>query len=307
VLPADGGVLPPGSARSPATCWRQLGDPRRHLLEVDAMRFAHVPAGAFWMGEEGDRCAAAPQRHADYDYWIAETPVSVAQFAEFVTASGDQGMTRMRCVPGEPPARERELARCARLLCLAERALARACCRPAGRSRCRRKPSGRRRLAADCRSRVRSGYANIAQGFGRQRRAAAGQPAAKAQLPLGRRLGREQANAEKSIGETSTPGIFAGGQSPYGCEDLAGNVWEWTRSLWGTDWQKPDFGYPYDANDRLREDPGAPDKVWRVVRGGSWNDHRDDARCGVRLGSHPGDRLAIGFRVVLRSSPVLPL
>ncbi|HAY27689.1 MAG TPA: hypothetical protein DCY47_09350, partial [Candidatus Accumulibacter sp.] len=64
----------------------------------------------------------------------------------------------------------------------------------------------------------------------------------------------------------------------------------------------------YDAHDRRREAPAAPDEVWRVVRGGSWLDPRGDARCGVRRWYRPDGRDgSLGFRVVLRSSPVLPL
>ncbi len=43
-----------------------------------------------------------------------------------------------------------------------------------------------------------------------------------------------------------------------------------------------------------------------VVRGGSWNNHRDNARCAYRNRNHPGNRNdKLGFRVVLRSSHVL--
>jgi formylglycine-generating enzyme required for sulfatase activity len=59
-----------------------LGDTRHELLDVDQMRFAFVPRGAFWMGDEGDSEAPLHRNETlDYDYWIAETPVTVAQFA----------------------------------------------------------------------------------------------------------------------------------------------------------------------------------------------------------------------------------
>jgi formylglycine-generating enzyme required for sulfatase activity len=50
------------------------------------------------------------------------------------------------------------------------------------------------------------------------------------------------------------------GDSPYGCADMAGDVWEWTRSVYA--------GYPYDPQDG-REDPGAA--AARVIRGGAFH------------------------------------
>ena len=65
------------------------------------------------------------------------------------------------------------------------------------------------------------------------------------------------------------------------------------------------FGYPYDPRDARREALDAGDDLARVVRGGSWGLHRDDARCAFRGGNHPFYRLVdVGFRVVLRSPPV---
>ncbi len=87
---------------------------------------------------------------------------------------------------------------------------------------------------------------------------------------------------------------------------MIGNVFEWTRSLWGTDFNKPEFGYPYAPSTMAaRENLKAAGGVLRVVRGGSWNSHAVSARCAYRLRLDPDDRIGdIGFRVVLRSPPV---
>jgi formylglycine-generating enzyme required for sulfatase activity len=83
------------------------------------------------------------------------------------------------------------------------------------------------------------------------------------------------------------------GDSPYGCADMAGNVWEWCQSLW-----KP---YPYRA-DRRRESLRA--SGLRVMRGGGFHSDEGQVRCAhrraVRTDPFPDTG---GFRVVLAPDP----
>jgi len=76
--------------------------------------------------------------------------------------------------------------------------------------------------------------------------------------PWGSRFEPDRVNAGYTAG-TAAAGSYAGGASPYGVLDMAGNVWEWTSSLY-----RP---YPYDPG-AGREDPAA--RGARVNRGGSW-------------------------------------
>ncbi len=126
------------------------------------------------------------------------------------------------------------------------------------------------------------------------------------QYPWGDTFDAARCNVYESGLEDTTPiGIYTNGASPSACLDMAGNVWEWTRSLWGRNWEEPEFGYPYDPNDRNREDPAAPDEIWRVVRGGAFDDVGHLARCAYRYRLRPDYRhYNLGFRVVLRSPPV---
>ena len=96
---------------------------------------------------------------------------------------------------------------------------------------------------------------------------------------------------ESGVRTTGAVGCFAGGVSPYGCEEMAGNVWEWTRSLEGN------YPYPDDPSEReAREDLAS--KETRVLRGGSFFYEATDARCSARNRNHPDYRSGnIGFRV----------
>jgi formylglycine-generating enzyme required for sulfatase activity len=83
--------------------------------------------------------------------------------------------------------------------------------------------------------------------------------------------------------ETTALGQFPGGLSPYGCQDMAGNVQEWTSTLWGDQRSTGAFPYPYQARDG-REDAEATHltRVYRVHRGGSYQDEQAQLRCSAR-------------------------
>jgi formylglycine-generating enzyme required for sulfatase activity len=95
---------------------------------------------------------------------------------------------------------------------------------------------------------------------------------------------------------TSAVGCFPEGASPYGIEDMSGNVWEWTRSVWGP------YPYPSDVAGRAeREYLEVREGVRRVRRGGAFFSSPRSARCTVRLGSGPYPHGGgMGCRVVLR-------
>ena len=71
----------------------------------------------------------------------------------------------------------------------------------------------------------------------------------------------ERANFNQIYNGTTTVGCLAVGATPEGVFDLAGNVWEWTRSVYAS--------YPYDLNDG-REAPDDPHEKSFTLRGGAW-------------------------------------
>ena len=96
---------------------------------------------------------------------------------------------------------------------------------------------------------------------------------------------------DTGLGNTNAVGCFPGGASPYGCEEMSGNVWEWTRSIYQA--------YPYDPSDG-RENFEAGYDSRRVLRGGSWYHNQEYARVSRRYLYQPDvfDYLD-GFQVVV--------
>jgi len=98
------------------------------------------------------------------------------------------------------------------------------------------------------------------------------------------------ANFSGCGGDTAVVGTHGAGTSPYGVEDAAGNVAEWTG-----DWYEVD-GYASCATGCT--DPRGPtDGASRVIRGGAWSDPADGLRVSkrdARPSSFAGD--GVGFR-----------
>ena len=94
--------------------------------------------------------------------------------------------------------------------------------------------------------------------------------------------------AKTLTGVLKPGGSFPGGGSPYGAQDMAGNVSEWV-----ADWVGSEF---YHASpDRNPKGPDTGEK--RALRGGSWYNHANGARVALRRDSYPNHRAnTIGFR-----------
>jgi formylglycine-generating enzyme required for sulfatase activity len=120
--------------------------------------------------------------------------------------------------------------------------------------------------------------------------------------PWGNDFDPQKANTiETKLGDTSDIGKFSPqGDSPYGCADMAGNVWEWCN-----DWFNENKYKQRQAKEE--KDPQGPQAgSSRVLRGGSFRNFRWSARCAYRLRYLPNYLSGFfGFRVVV--SPIISL
>jgi formylglycine-generating enzyme required for sulfatase activity len=108
-------------------------------------------------------------------------------------------------------------------------------------------------------------------------------------------------SGESGLEETTSVYAYPQGASPYGILDMAGNMFEWTRSLWGRSLEKPDYRYPYKPTDG-RENLIGGSLLYRVVRGRGYGYPHECMRCAFRSG-YPALALFspkdCGFRVVM--------
>jgi len=114
--------------------------------------------------------------------------------------------------------------------------------------------------------------------------------------PWGNTIDSNKANYDNQVGKTKEVGSYPEGASPYGALDMAGNVWEWTSSLF-----RP---YPYSKSDgREAPFPGGTEaeemlgRGNRVLRGGAWDSPPGYLRSANRGGLPPfAGSSRIGFR-----------
>jgi formylglycine-generating enzyme required for sulfatase activity len=108
--------------------------------------------------------------------------------------------------------------------------------------------------------------------------------------PWGNEFAGEKCNTSGSeIDYTSRIGSFPDGRSPYGCHDMAGNVWEWCQDDYQSDF--------YEKGSKVNPVCTKAEELVKVLRGGSSILYRDFARCALRNWNIPEYRLNdVGFR-----------
>jgi formylglycine-generating enzyme required for sulfatase activity len=181
----------------------------------DGKEMVRVPAGEFLYGDKKNKVELP-------EFWIDRTPVTNAEYARFVAATGHSHRPPKHWKGKNPP---KEIVDHPVIYVSWHDAVAYA------------EWAGKRLPTEE-------EWEKAARGTdGRE-------------YPWGRWQKNHCNTKEASVGGTTPVGLYSpDGDSPFGCMDMAGNVWEWVAVEEG--------------------DHGA-------VRGGSWNENRDHARCAAR-------------------------
>ena len=223
-----------------------------------------IPAGKFLMGSDPsvdkDASNSEQPQHTLYlpDYYLAKTPVTQAQYAAFVQATGHNQPEHWE--GGKPPRGKEDHPM---VWVTWHDAVAYCNWMAETTGKPYRLPS-----EAEWEKGARGSDGRI--------------------YPWGNQWDAKRCNTLEGGKKGTTPvGAYPQGVSPYGLLDMTGNVREWTRSVYK--------GYPYVSGDG-REDLESGDP--RVLRGGSWRYYQVSARCAFRFGDLPDYRLSsFGFRV----------
>jgi formylglycine-generating enzyme required for sulfatase activity len=238
---------------------------------ITKIRFLLLKAGRFMMGsEEGEPDAfddERPLHRANLNaFWLAETPVTNAQYAEYVKADGAAREPRYW--------RDRGLSGRDQPVVAVSWYEARMFCEWLSRE------SG---WIITLPSEAQWEYA-ARGGLEGRRHPWGNEPPDETRACFG---------LSTSTGRTAPVGQYPRGRGPFGHLDLAGNVWEWCR----------DTGDPaayaradvWSRQDPIIDDPGAE---LRVCRGGGWYDPAPALRAARRtLCPGVGSSVAQGFRV----------
>lgn len=244
----------------------RLGDSRGDVMTVDGIwgALCEVPAGSFWMGSETkDRHAAADEmpRHLEeisYSFRLARYPVTVAQFREYVAKSGEKKLF-LPGLPNDPVSGvswDEAMGFCRWL-------------------------TRRWHATGD----LQTDWEVTLPSEMEWEKAARGEDGRL--YPWGNAFDVERANVLESnwVG-ASAVGVYPQGRSPVGCEEMSGNVWEWTRSMFRS----------YFGSRGYRESL----RPSYMLRGGASAFDNGFSRCAARFELEPTSRdNHIGFRVVV--------
>jgi formylglycine-generating enzyme required for sulfatase activity len=302
----EGGKLSPRERARAGNILAQLGDPRFdperfYLPKEPNFGFIHIPAGKFIMGANDISIDEKPQHELDLpEYWLAKYPVTVAQYRAFVDTSGYKTTYKdnLNGIATHPVVNVTWYDAIAYCKWLNEQLSV---------------------ISTQFSGSEDPFWSGIASGkltVGLPSEAEwekAGRGTDGRVYPWGNEPDPNLANySETGIGGTSPVGAFPGGQSSLGLLDMSGNVWEWTRSIFGRwDRKKSEVvdlrKYPY-LPDENHEKVVKDNDLLRCVRGGAFHNVSDDVRCALRGWYSPDYRLRFnGFRVGLFFSRASPL
>ncbi|GAB4502591.1 MAG: hypothetical protein Fur0035_21450 [Anaerolineales bacterium] len=285
--------------------------PPANRLTLAGIEFARIPAGSFLMGssdadKEADDDEKPQSALALPEYWMAVTPLTVAQFAAFAQAN-----------PGYQTSAEKEGSGYAYA---------------GGKSQdvkgaCWHDPHGDKKGVKnkqnhpvtqiswyDAQAYVNWLNAEFQAGRALVSPAIVQSPAFILRLPTEAEWEKaargaagnlfpwgndapdpRRCNFDMNVKETTPVGQYSPqGDSPYGCVDMSGNVWEWTHSLFKA--------YPYQREDGRENEQ---ESGHRVLRGGSFLNLRQLVRAAFRFRDFPDFRnYDLGFRLCV--APISP-
>ncbi len=276
----------------------RLGDPRLEVITIPAMEFCFIPPGSFVMGNSSydDEKPQHVNNCLAYPYWIGRWPVTSAQWLEFVMATQ------------RPFDRNQPKPHLNHPVVIANWSEARQFCAWLTETYPQGLPPGYHfdlPSEAEWEKAARGGLQIPSQPAisvlqaGLATFPSPGEmlenPAPQRDYPWMGEFDKALANIEATgIGDASALGCFPGSASPYGCEEMAGNVWEWMRSIW----DQKKFPYPYrceDGRENIEER-----RALRSLRGGSFYDDSKIARCTCRYKGSPEYWYKnVGFRLVI--------
>ncbi|MEM7800868.1 MAG: SUMF1/EgtB/PvdO family nonheme iron enzyme [Chloroflexota bacterium] len=278
----QGNHLPPRDRALAGRLLNRLGDDRPGIATLDEMRFAPIPAGRFWLGN--DQSGEGDAFDLSYAYWLALYPLTTAQWVEFVERSGfkPSGSGSLRGDKNRPAVWLNWFDGVALCRWLTERW---AEWLPEGYvvtlpNEAEWEKGARGGLTVPQPDRLRSlTPARFKQSGTYEAADLVDNRLPRRAYPWGADAlladKSHPANSEQSgIGTTCAVGSFPDGHSPYGLHEMSGQVWEWTRTKWMDQYPIP----PDVVNETMDSRTDGEQRM--VLRGGAY--YRNENVCSVR-------------------------